>query len=92
MVHQREADAAVLYFVPQIGVLENDCPHVHPQKLVVSIHQGQEYNEVEAPAVAKEAASSLWTSDWNMPSIQGTHGMWKVPPPAEDGLDQQPIL
>ena len=27
-----------------------------------------------------------------MPSIQGTQGMWEVPPPAEDGLDQQPIL
>ena len=27
-----------------------------------------------------------------MPSIQGTQGMRKVLPPAEDGLDQQPIL
>ena len=42
--------------------------------------------------VAEEAASPLWTSDWNMPSIQGTQAMWKVPPPAEDGLYQQPIL
>ena len=27
-----------------------------------------------------------------MPSIQGTQGMWKVPPPAEDRPNQQPIL
>ena len=47
---------------------------------------------MEALAVAEEAASLLWTSDWNMPSIQGTQGMWEVPPLAEDGLDQQPIL
>ena len=47
---------------------------------------------MEALAVAEEPASPLWTSDWNMPSIQGTQGMWKVPPPAEDGLNQQPIL
>ena len=45
-------------------------PHVHPQELVISIHQGQEYNRVEALVVAEEAASPLWTSDWNMPSIQ----------------------
>ena len=38
------------------------------------------------------AAYPLWTSDWNIPSIQGTQCMWEVPPPAEDGLDQQPIL
>ena len=47
---------------------------------------------MKALAVAEEAASLLWTSNWNMSSIQGTQGMWKVPPPAEDGLDQQPIL
>ena len=47
---------------------------------------------MEAIAIVEEAASPLWTSDWNMPSIQGTQCMWKVPPPAEDGLDQQPIL
>ena len=41
---------------------------------------------MEALAVAKEAASPLWISDWNMPS------MWKVPSPAQDGRDQQPIL
>ena len=52
----------------------------------------QEYNRVEALAVAEEAASPLWTSDGNMPSIQRTQGMWKAPPPAEDELDQQPIL
>ena len=27
-----------------------------------------------------------------MPSIQGIQGMWKVPPPPEDRLDQQPIM
>ena len=58
----------------------------------MAIHQGQEYKGVEAFAVAEEADSPLWTSDWNMPSIKGTKDMWKVPPPAEDGLDQQPIL
>ena len=47
---------------------------------------------MEALAVAEETASPLWTSDWSMPSIQGTQGMWKVPPPVEDGLNQQPIL
>ena len=47
---------------------------------------------MEALAVAEEAASHMWTSDCNMPSIQGTQGMWKVPPLAEDELDQQPIL
>ena len=43
---------------------------------------------MEALAVVEEAASPLWTSDWNM----GTQDMWKVPPLAEDRLDQQPIL
>ena len=65
---------------------------VHPQELVISIHQGKEYNGLEALAVVEEAASPLWTSDWNMPSIQGTQGMQKVLPPVEDGLPQQPIL
>ena len=45
-----------------------------------------------ALAVAEEGASPLWISDWNMPSIQGTQGMWKVLPLAEDCLNQQPIL
>ena len=72
--------------------LKIGCPHVHPQELVISIHQRQEYYRVEALLVVVEAASPLWTSDWNMLSIQGTWGMWKVPPPAEDGLDQQPII
>ena len=47
---------------------------------------------MEDVVVAEEAASPLWSSVWNMPSIQGTQGMSKVPPPAEDGFDQQPIL
>ena len=47
---------------------------------------------MEVLTVAEEAASPLWTSDWTMLSIQGTQGMLEVPPPAEDGLNQQPIL
>ena len=47
---------------------------------------------VEALAVAKETVSPLWTSHWNMPSIQDTQGMWKVTPLAEDRLNQQPVL
>ena len=34
---------------------------------------------MEALAVVEEAASPLLTSDWNMPSIQGTQGMWTRP-------------
>ena len=47
---------------------------------------------MEVLVVVEEAASPLRISDWNMPSIQGTQGMWKDPAPAEDGHDQQPVL
>ena len=47
---------------------------------------------MKALVVVEEAASLLWSSDWNMPSIQGTQGMWKVSPLAEDRLNQQQIL
>ena len=39
-----------------------------------------------------EAASPLWTSDWNMLSIQATQGMWNVPSPAEDRINLQLVL
>ena len=60
-----------------------------PEKLVVSIHKDKEYHRVEDLVVMVEAAFPLWTSDWNMLSIQS---MRNVPSPAEDRLDQQPVL
>ena len=67
-------------------------PHLHPEELVVSIHQGQEYYRVEALVVVVEAASPLWRYYWNMLSIQDTQGMRNVLSPVEDGLDLQPVL
>ena len=42
--------------------------------------------------VVKVEAATLSTSDWNVLSIQGTQGMWDVPPPMENGLDLQPVF
>ena len=47
---------------------------------------------MEALVVVVEAATPSWTSDGNMLSIQGTQGMWGVPPPTETGLDLQPVF
>ena len=47
---------------------------------------------MEALVIVVEAATLLWTSDWNVLSIQGTQGMWDVPPPMENRLDLQPVF
>ena len=47
---------------------------------------------MEALVVVVEAATPSWTSDWNVFSIQGTQGMWDVPPLTENGLDLQPVF
>ena len=47
---------------------------------------------MEAPVVVVEAATLSWTSDWNVLSIQGNHGMWDVPPLTENRLDLQPVF
>ena len=47
---------------------------------------------METLIVVVEAATPSWTSDWNVLSIQGTQGMWDVPPPTENGLDLQPVF
>ena len=47
---------------------------------------------MEALVVVVEAASPLWTSDWDVLSLQGTQGMRDVPPPTENLLDLQPVL
>ena len=47
---------------------------------------------MEALVVVVEAATPSWTYDGNMLSIQGTQGMWDVPPPTETGLDLQPVF
>ena len=45
---------------------------------------------MEALVVVVEAATPSLTSDWNVLSIYGTHGMWDVPPLTENRLDLQP--
>ena len=47
---------------------------------------------MKALVVVVEAAIPSWTSDRNVISIQGTHGMWDVPPPTENELDLQPVF
>ena len=47
---------------------------------------------MEALVVVVEAASPSITSDGNMLSIQGTQGMWDVPPLTETGLDLEPVF
>ena len=47
---------------------------------------------METRVVVVETATPSWTSDGNMLSIQGTQGMWDVPPPTENGLDLQPVF
>ena len=47
---------------------------------------------MEALIVVVEAATPSWTSDGNVLSIQGTQGMWDVPPLTENGLDLQPVF
>ena len=47
---------------------------------------------MEALVVVVEAATPSWTSNGNMLSIQGTQGMWDVPPLTETGLGLQPVF